>query len=159
MKISKITLGTVQLGLNYGIANADGKPDYKTSLDMLNFSWKNGINAFDTAPSYGNSEEIIGTFILTKSETEINNVVLISKLSKIDLNDKISFESLYNHIKQQINQSLINLNIKKIPIYLIHDASDIFLENGVSGLSITSPITFPNRLFFKFLYVFLSIIG
>jgi len=25
--ISKLTLGTVQLGLNYGIANNEGKPD------------------------------------------------------------------------------------------------------------------------------------
>lgn len=33
--LSKLTLGTVQLGLSYGIANKTGKPSQKKAFDML----------------------------------------------------------------------------------------------------------------------------
>ena len=35
MQISKLTLGTVQLGLKYGIANRIGKPNLESSYDIL----------------------------------------------------------------------------------------------------------------------------
>ena len=131
MKISKITLGTAQLGSYYGIANVYGKPDYNSSIKILNFAWKNGITSFDTSPSYGNSEEIIGSFIKTKTGTDVNNLVIISKLPVVKLEKKISFDIVYNFIKEYIIQSLINLKIKKIPIYLLHHAPDIYLQDGL----------------------------
>lgn len=40
-QLSKMTLGTVQLGMNYGIANNDGQPDSEQSRSMLGVrSWK-----------------------------------------------------------------------------------------------------------------------
>lgn len=36
MDISKFTLGTAQLGPNYGIANTNGKPDYQKWLLAIN---------------------------------------------------------------------------------------------------------------------------
>ncbi len=131
MKISKITLGTAQLGSYYGIANVYGKPDYNSSIKILNFAWKNGINSFDTSPSYGNSEEIIGSFIKTKTRVDINNLAIISKLPMVKLEKKPTFNTIYNFIKDYIAQSLINLKIKKIPIYLLHHASDIYLKDGI----------------------------
>jgi len=35
IKISKYALGTVQLGLDYGIANKNGKPDASESIKIL----------------------------------------------------------------------------------------------------------------------------
>jgi aryl-alcohol dehydrogenase-like predicted oxidoreductase len=131
MDISKITLGTAQIGIDYGIANIDGKPNFKTAIKLLEFAWDNGINTFDTAPSYGNSEEIIGSFISSKSKKDVRNIVISSKLSKIELKEKISFENLYNHIIKEIFQSINNLKIKSIPIYLLHHAPDIHLKNGI----------------------------
>lgn len=131
MDISKITLGTAQIGFDYGIANIDGKPNFKTAIKLLEFAWDNGINTFDTAPSYGNSEEIIGSFISSKSKKDVRNIVISSKLSKIELKEKISFENLYNHIIKEIFQSINNLKIKSIPIYLLHHAPDIHLKNGI----------------------------
>ena len=131
LKISKIALGTAQLGMKYGIANIKGKPDFKASINLLNFSWMNGITTFDTAPTYGNSEEIIGSFISSKIKNKTEDLVVISKLPKIKINLKLSFENLYSYVKNQINHSLKALNIKKIPIYLLHDIKDIFLKDGL----------------------------
>ena len=89
MKISKLILGTAQLGLKYGIANINGKPDFKKSLNLLEFAWTNGINTFDTAPTYGNSEKILGKFISTKNKNEKKIFVIITKLQSIRLKKKI----------------------------------------------------------------------
>lgn len=56
-------LGTVQLGLNYGVANDQGQPSSATAHSLLSSSLKQGINVLDTARTYGNSEEVIGDFI------------------------------------------------------------------------------------------------
>ena len=130
-KISKITLGTAQLGLKYGVANKIGKPDFNSSINILKHAWSQAINTFDTAPVYGNSEEIIGTFIKSLVKDEIENIVIISKLPKIEIKDKISFDLLYTHIKKQVYQSISNLNLKSIPIYLLHHADDIYLKDGI----------------------------
>lgn len=131
MFISKITLGTAELGLNYGIANRTGKPNFQSSNEILKYSWNNGINTFDTAPVYGNSEKIIGSFISSKIRNKIDNLVVVSKLPITKINKKLTFDILYAHIKNQVNQSIENLKIKQIPIYLLHHAPDLLLNNGL----------------------------
>lgn len=60
-------LGTVELGLDYGINNNSGKPTYQQAFELLDAAWSNGIRELDTAAAYGNSEEIIGNY---QSETD-----------------------------------------------------------------------------------------
>ncbi|MDF1813675.1 MAG: aldo/keto reductase [Verrucomicrobiales bacterium] len=60
--ISPIALGTVQLGVTYGIANRLGKPDRDSSLEILETAWEQGIRCFDTARAYGESETVLGAF-------------------------------------------------------------------------------------------------
>lgn len=62
MKANKIVLGTAQLGLDYGIANKIGKPEENKAFEIMKYAVENGINYFDTAYSYGNSEIIIRKF-------------------------------------------------------------------------------------------------
>ena len=50
---SKLTLGTVQLGMNYGIANKIGKPNSDESYDILVAALNGGINTVDTSIDYG----------------------------------------------------------------------------------------------------------
>ena len=56
-KISKITLGTVQLGMNYGINNADGKPSEELASQVLGTAIAGGITSFDTSSDYGTREK------------------------------------------------------------------------------------------------------
>jgi len=75
MKESKLVLGTAQLCLDYGIANKSGKPEENKAFEIMKYAAENGINYFDTAYSYGNSETTIGKFLNTyKSyKNKINN--------------------------------------------------------------------------------------
>lgn len=130
-KISKITLGTAQLGMKYGIANVNQKPDFESSMKILNYSWENGINSFDTAPTYGNSEEIIGSFISSKIKKSNENLFVVSKLPAIKKKANLTFDNLYIYIKKQILNSLNSLKLDKIPVYLLHHGPDIYLKNGL----------------------------
>ena len=70
-KVSNMSLGTVQLGLNYGIANRYGKPD-KQKLFPAKRSFENGITSLDTARGYGDSEQVIGGF--SQSDLKANSL-------------------------------------------------------------------------------------
>lgn len=119
METNKLVLGTAQLGLNYGIANKTGKPVESEALEIMKYAVENGINCFDTAYSYGNSEIIIGKFLNTyKSyKNKINTITKMASLNKEkpdedDINDRF-FESL-NRLGQN-----------SIYCYMVHDFNDI----------------------------------
>ena len=60
MEASKLTLGTVQFGMNYGIANTQGKPSFEKVCGILAAAYENGIRFLDTAAGYGDSEIVLG---------------------------------------------------------------------------------------------------
>lgn len=113
-------LGTAQIGLNYGISNIDGKPTLENSLNMLDHAVKIGIRDFDTAPAYGNAEEILGQFI--KSCPEQLNIT--TKIPKIQISIKDKKNAIYNNLENSLNK----LNISIINHYLSHDFKS-FLDN------------------------------
>ncbi len=132
LKFSQITLGTVQLGQNYGIANKTGKPDTKTAFKILTLAIKSGINVFDTAPSYGNSEKILGSFFLSgESSGKAINPIIVTKIPPMQKMENLNFPALYDKMKSIIGQSLENLNLDQIPICLLHDPKDIEKNNQV----------------------------
>jgi len=127
--ISKITLGTAQLGMNYGVSNRVGKPTSQEAIQILKFATSHGINSFDTSPSYGNSEKIIGTFFEKIGRN--NSVNIITKIPKIQFSQKSpSFDDVYSKVKKSICASSKRLKINKIPTCLLHNPSDIHNYDG-----------------------------
>ena len=57
--MSKLVLGTVQLGLKYGITNTSGKPDKVEAYDIIKYAIENNVKEFDTASEYGDSEQLL----------------------------------------------------------------------------------------------------
>ncbi|MFP4501270.1 MAG: aldo/keto reductase [Candidatus Hydrogenedentota bacterium] len=58
--VSRIILGTAQLGMDYGAANRSGKPDAAQARAIIETAWNAGIRHFDTAQAYGDSEVMLG---------------------------------------------------------------------------------------------------
>lgn len=129
MHISQLTLGTAQLGFNYGVANRNGKPDRRESIKILNIAASHGINCFDTAPSYGDSEEIIGSFIFSCLDFS-EPPIIVTKLTSINLTGNVTFDSIYYLVRDRVIKSIAQLQLEKIPIYLLHRASDIDIYDG-----------------------------
>jgi aryl-alcohol dehydrogenase-like predicted oxidoreductase len=60
--VSEITLGTVELGIDYGFRGSAHyeKPDRSSAENLLRAAAASGITLLDTAPVYGDAEELIG---------------------------------------------------------------------------------------------------
>jgi aryl-alcohol dehydrogenase-like predicted oxidoreductase len=122
MKISKLQLGTVQFGLDYGVANKSGKPSYETARDTVNAAYNGGIRCFDTAAVYGNSEEVLG-----RSIAELNledRLIIVTKISPVK--GKVKNDSdAEKFIFENIESSLEKLRLNKLQICLFHREDDI----------------------------------
>ena len=119
MKENKLVLGTAQLGLDYGIANKIGKPTEKQAFEIMKYAVENGINYFDTAYSYGNSEIIIGKFLNFHKnyKNKVNIITKMPSLKKEKLKEK--------DINDCFFESLHRLEQKSLYCYMIHDFKDI----------------------------------
>ncbi len=73
-----IVLGTVQLGLTYGVSSCRGQTNKVESEKILSYAYRKGITYLDTAPSYGSSESIIGDFICSNSSMNWNVITKTS---------------------------------------------------------------------------------
>ncbi|MGD0341961.1 MAG: aldo/keto reductase [Bacteroidales bacterium] len=117
--ISKITLGTVQLGLDYGIANKEGKPDEGKAFKIIDTALANGINCFDTAAGYGDSEKVIGKYFTT-GKRKRSDITIVTKFKL----GQIHASNVEIVMMRSVEQSLKNLNTNYIDILLIHDAKE-----------------------------------
>ena len=106
--LSKLSLGTVQFGLDYGIANDAGQPKVHDVKEIIDFVLDRGVNCFDTASAYGNSEDVLGE-VLNKDKTSY----IISKLSSDDF---------IQDFEKNVDQSLQKLNLKSLYAILLHDS-------------------------------------
>ncbi len=62
LKVSTLALGTVELGLDYGIEAPGrfGQPSQEAAVRLVHAALDAGINFLDTARSYGDSERVLG---------------------------------------------------------------------------------------------------
>jgi aryl-alcohol dehydrogenase-like predicted oxidoreductase len=131
MQISRLTLGTAQLGSPYGIANMEGKLSADRVRQILRTALDNGISCFDTAPAYGNAEEEIGSF-LSDLHNYPKKPVIITKLPPVNkMVQESDHTDIYSLISHAVNKSTDHLHIKQIPIYLLHRTSDIYAHHGL----------------------------
>lgn len=56
----KLALGTVQFGLNYGVANTTGRVSAEAASAVLSKAQDCGMDTLDTAIAYGDSEAVLG---------------------------------------------------------------------------------------------------
>ena len=146
-QVSRLVLGTAQLGMNYGVANRTGQPDFKTAESIIKMAWKSGIHEFDTAQAYGDSERVLGEVFHSLGIS--NDVNVISKFHP-DL-DHLNKDAL----KKALEKSLSNLKISKLYSIMLHreeflslwdqglgDILSEFVKSGLVehlGVSVYSP--------------------
>jgi len=117
MNITKISLGTVQFGVDYGINSTSGQVKSSEVINILNYAQQCGINLLDTAPAYGNSEKALGDAnikgfnIVTKTRHFSQTVITNKEM------DKLSGD---------LDQSLKTLKQKSLYGLLVHNADDLF---------------------------------
>lgn len=109
---TKIGLGTVQFGTNYGISNFNGQTSDIEVGDILDSAYRLGIKIIDTAAAYGEAENVIGHFDMArfkvvskfmppKESANINSLLQKSL-------DKLQTDSLYGFLAHRPMQLLSN---------------------------------------------------
>ncbi|WP_286811952.1 aldo/keto reductase [Marinobacter sp. UBA2678] len=115
----KIALGTVQFGLEYGVANTKGRVPEETAQDILSLARELGVDTLDTAAAYGTSEEVLG-------RTGVDAFKVISKVPP----GTEHIEKPANWVKRCIDQSLSNLRCDSLYGLLLHRPLDLLQSNG-----------------------------
>ena len=116
----QLALGTVQFGLDYGVANTDGKMDTTTMTSILQQAWAKGIDTLDTAISYGESEKRLGM-------TNVEDWRIVTKLPEIP--NECTYINTW--ILNQVQKSLLRLRVTRISALLLHRPDQLLESNGV----------------------------
>jgi aryl-alcohol dehydrogenase-like predicted oxidoreductase len=119
-QFSVLTLGTVQLGLPYGVSNQTGIPNREEAREMLAYAREVGINTFDTARTYGHSENVLGSFI-EKDGSGHANIVSKFKISPHNLTNQ---ERAWKEVLASVTMSLETLKISRLPVCLLHKGAE-----------------------------------
>lgn len=131
-RLSSMSLGTVQLGMNYGIANNAGKPDEAKSHAILRAALEGGVTSIDTARVYGNSEEVIGNFFKTY-DGELPFIT--TKLPKLEGDSDAELEK---YVITSIESSLERLSVKRVNAVMLHVAGDLFARGAAGARAMNS---------------------
>ena len=119
IRISALSLGTVQLGLNYGVNNRTGKPSEQSAFEILDCALARGITALDTARGYGDSEEVIGKWLKTVEPDRRPFV-----MTKAKHLDHSSLDALRDSLRGMVEQSKQCLGLKQLPLLMLHSCDE-----------------------------------
>ena len=121
--MTKLALGTVQFGIDYGISNRIGRTQKSDVDKILKYAFKKGINTLDTALSYGNSERVVGDSIRS---TDCWDIITKTMNFTVDtISNKQIDELLY-----RFELSRKKLGQEVIYGLLIHNCDNLFLPGG-----------------------------
>lgn len=116
--MNKLALGTVQFGLNYGVANTQGQVSQAEIQAILALAKKHQVHTLDTAIAYGDSETRLGQQDLTRFE-------VISKVAEIPAGINVQ-----RWLEQQCERSLTRLNIPQLEGFLLHRPEQLLGNKG-----------------------------
>ena len=129
--VSVLGLGTVKIGRNEQVKypNEFKIPDDKQVQALFEQAQSAGINFFDTAPAYGNSEQRIGKLLPNR-----HDCVIMTKVGEIFENGESKFDFSAAHTRASVEQSLRQLRRDMIDVVLVHSDGndmDIIQHEGV----------------------------
>ncbi len=115
----KLALGTVQFGLNYGIANNHGKVTFKEAPKIIQYAKQSCINTLDTAIAYGDSEHRLG-------EIGIQDWDVVSKLPEIPFRGA----DISQWVITAVKGSLERLKLNSLYGLLLHRPQQLLENDG-----------------------------
>jgi aryl-alcohol dehydrogenase-like predicted oxidoreductase len=129
IEVSEIAFGGVEIGIPYGIGvnSREDMLSREQAIELLHEALAKGINFFDTARLYGDSESIMGEAFHNKRE----KVILSTKCKHFkDSEGNIpGYNALKNIIETSLEESLSYLRTDYVDIFMLHQADFQILNN------------------------------
>ncbi len=129
LRVSAISLGTVSLGIDYGIESPDGfgRPSPDESIALIRGAADAGINLFDTAPAYGAAQKLLGTALEGKDDCFIATKIAVPKDPD---GNPMQGDELRRAIDESLGNSLRALQRDVLDIVQIHNATEDVVTQG-----------------------------
>jgi aryl-alcohol dehydrogenase-like predicted oxidoreductase len=127
LRVSALALGTVELGLDYGIAvpGEFGRPAEAEAVRLVHTALNAGINLIDTARFYGESEAVLGRALRGRR----SQVVLATKVrTQLDDGTTPRGAELRRLMEQSLETSLRLLQTDYVDIWQIHNVDAALLD-------------------------------
>jgi aryl-alcohol dehydrogenase-like predicted oxidoreductase/spore coat polysaccharide biosynthesis protein SpsF (cytidylyltransferase family) len=118
---SELTLGTAQLGMEYGAVNDHGKPSKEQGVAMVRRAIAHGVTAIDTARAYGTAEEVLGEAL---RGAWASRVEVITKVDLVDLPDDATAAQVRARVDESIQRSSRALGMSRLAVVLLHNWRD-----------------------------------
>ncbi|PMG89926.1 aldo/keto reductase [Vibrio breoganii] len=129
--IKPMTLGTVQMGVDYGIANQSGKINSHESKDIIRRAITEGVEYIDTASSYGDSESVVGQALQGNWG---DRVKIITKLPPFE-SEKFSNNEIRLATRAAVLNSCVNLQMSSFDTIMLHRAIHLSNDGIMNELS------------------------
>jgi aryl-alcohol dehydrogenase-like predicted oxidoreductase len=126
LRVSRLALGTVELGLDYGIAvpGEFGRPTTDEAIRLVHAAIDGGITLLDTARAYGESEAVLGQALRGRRA----QVVLATKVrTQRAVGTTPSGAELRQLMAQSLETSLGLLETDYVDIWQIHNVDQALL--------------------------------
>jgi aryl-alcohol dehydrogenase-like predicted oxidoreductase/spore coat polysaccharide biosynthesis protein SpsF (cytidylyltransferase family) len=115
---SEFTLGTAQLGMDYGIVNQSGKPSRSDSIAMVRHAIAHGVTHLDTARGYGDSEAVLGTALQGAWQSRVEVITKLDPLGSLSANENP--RTVRDAVDASVARSRRDLNTSHLPTLLLH---------------------------------------
>ena len=128
LSVSPIALGTVELGMDYGIPvpGQYGRPSSSAAERLVGAALDGGINFIDTAQAYGNSEAVLGRALFGRRK----RVVLATKATVQADGKTLRGQALRRAMLSGLENSLRSLQTDYVDIWQIHNVDADLLEQA-----------------------------
>ncbi|MBO5652866.1 MAG: aldo/keto reductase [Clostridia bacterium] len=154
--LSKFQLGTVQLGMTYGLGEDREKPSEEKAMALLDRAAALGVNNLDTANNYGDSERVVGKWLQKRKAEGEPTPWVVTKIGPLAHG---SYDALRDDALRQTETCLKTLGVDRIDCLMVHNFEDyesdpdamrkIFEEMKREGLYQTSALSAYSRHDYK----------
>jgi aryl-alcohol dehydrogenase-like predicted oxidoreductase len=121
----KLALGTVQFGLDYGIANQSGQVSLTQASEVLALARLHGIADLDTAIAYGDAEARLG-------QMGVQGFRVVTKLPQLPAALPAGVADAGVWAKAQLAASLQRLGLGGVYGLLLHSSADLVGPQGLA---------------------------
>lgn len=120
-RLSALALGTVQLGMQYGLGEYREKPSPEEAFRILDRAAALGINTLDTANSYGDSQALIGKWLTRRRALGESLPFVVTKIGPMKHG---SFQILRDDVLYQLDACRKALGMEVLDCLMLHNFAD-----------------------------------
>ncbi|MBC3410853.1 aldo/keto reductase [Pseudomonas sp. SWRI51] len=126
--LHKLVLGTVQLGMPYGINNGSGMPSIEQACAIIRGAIRHGVACIDTARAYGHSEAVVGAAL---ADGWAGRAKVITKLSPLaELPEGSPSAVVAAAVRASVFESCQKLGVARLDVLMLHRAEHLRACNG-----------------------------